>query len=190
MASINATTSSGIVATADNTGLLQLQSAGTTVATISSTGLTMNSGNIIQASGAAPAFSVTNNANQTLLNNTEYKVLFQVEEFDTNNNFASSTFTPTVAGYYQINAQVKIENNSNAGTVLCNVKKNGNYYKEAQNTVRSGSNTSVGVGSVIYFNGSSDYVEVYVLQATGATATLIANGTLATWFNGCFLRST
>ena len=38
MASINATTSSGIVATADNTGQLQLQSAGTTKFTIDSTG--------------------------------------------------------------------------------------------------------------------------------------------------------
>ena len=36
---INATTSSGIVATADNTGSLALQSAGTTIATISSTGV-------------------------------------------------------------------------------------------------------------------------------------------------------
>jgi hypothetical protein len=40
MASINATTSSGIVATADNTGQLQLQSAGTTVATVTSAGIT------------------------------------------------------------------------------------------------------------------------------------------------------
>lgn len=39
MASINATTSSGIVATADNTGQLQLQSAGTTIANVTSTGL-------------------------------------------------------------------------------------------------------------------------------------------------------
>jgi hypothetical protein len=184
MASINATTSSGIVATADNTGQLQLQSAGTTVMTITSTGVTTQVG--------APAFSARNNATQSLANNTTYKVAFQVEEFDTNNNFDSTTnyrFTPTISGYYQINAQVKIENNSNAGTVLCTIYKNGTDYKEAQNTVRSGSNTSVGVGSVIYFNGSTDYVEVYVLQSTGATATLITNGTLATWFNGCFLRS-
>jgi hypothetical protein len=39
MASINATTSSGIIATADNTGTLQLQSAGTTIANVTSTGL-------------------------------------------------------------------------------------------------------------------------------------------------------
>ena len=79
MASINATTSSGIVATADNTGQLQLQSAGTTVMTITSTGVTTQVG--------APAFSARNNATQSLANNTTYKVAFQVEEFDTNNNF-------------------------------------------------------------------------------------------------------
>jgi len=189
MASINATTSSGIVATADNTGQLQLQSAGTTIATISSTGLTMNSGNIIQASNAAPAFSAHNNATQSLLNNNEFKVLFQVEEFDTNNNFASSRFTPTVAGYYQINAQIKIENNSNNGTVLCMIWKNGTYYKENQATVRAGSNTGSGCSSIVYLNGTSDFVEVYVLQSTGATATLVTNTSLAVYFNGCFLRS-
>ena len=56
MASINATTSSGIVATADNTGQLQLQSAGTTVMTITSTGETVTgtgsfSGNLSFNSG-------------------------------------------------------------------------------------------------------------------------------------------
>ena len=43
MASINATTSSGIVATADNTGTLQLQSAGTTSATFNSFGIGLGS---------------------------------------------------------------------------------------------------------------------------------------------------
>ncbi len=38
---INSTTSSGVVITSDNTGQLQLQSAGTTVATITSTGMTV-----------------------------------------------------------------------------------------------------------------------------------------------------
>jgi hypothetical protein len=146
-------------------------------------------GQITVAATANPAFSAYNNANQTLNNNTTYKVLFQVEEFDTNSNFASSRFTPTVAGYYQINAQVLIENNSNAGTLLCNVFKNGADYKSTQSTVRSGSNTTALCCSVIYFNGSTDYVEVYALQNTGATATLITNTTLSTWFNGAFVRS-
>jgi hypothetical protein len=186
MASINASTSGagGLISTADNTGTLQLQSGGTTIATISSTGITTQVG--------APAFSARNSTNQTLTNNTSTKVALQTEEFDTNNNFDSTTnyrFTPTVAGYYQINGQVKIENNSNAGTLLCTIFKNGLDYKDTQSTVRSGSNTSAGCGSVIYFNGSTDYVELYVNQVTTATATLISNGTLATWFNGAFVRS-
>lgn len=153
---------------------------------------TITGATITVASTANPAFSARNNANQSFANNTTYKVAFQVEEFDTNNNFDSTTnyrFTPTVAGYYQINAQVKIENNSAAGTMLCTIYKNGAEYKEAQNTIRSGSNTSAGVGTVIYFNGSTDYVEVYALQSTGATANLLTNGSLATWFNGAFVRS-
>jgi hypothetical protein len=174
---------------------LTLPTTSGTVLTSAST--TMPAGSVNQAAigtnvaGTGPAFSVRNNANQTLNNNTYYKVAFQVEEFDTNNNFDNTTnyrFTPTVAGYYQINAQAKVENNSNAGTLLCTIYKNGTDYKEAQNTIRAGSNTSAGSSAVVYFNGSTDYVEVYVLQSTGATATLISNGTLATWFNGAMVR--
>lgn len=172
----------------DNTG---------TILTSAST-ITPSAGTVTQSSlatgvaGTGPAFSARNNANQTLNNNTYYKVAFQVEEFDTNSNFDNATnyrFTPTIAGYYQINAQVKIENNGNAGTLLCTIYKNGTDYKEAQNTIRAGSNTSAGSSAVVYFNGSTDYVEVYVLQSTGATATLISNGVLATWFNGAMVRS-
>lgn len=165
--------------------------AGTTTLTLPTT-----SGTVLTTAstfaGTGPAFSARNNATQSLANNTTYKVAFQVEEFDTNGNFDSTTnyrFTPTVAGYYQINAQVKIENNGNAGTMLCTIYKNGTDYKEAQNTIRAGSNTSAGNSTVVYFNGSTDYVEVYVLQSTGATATLITNGTLATWFNGAMVRA-
>ena len=205
MASINASTSGagGVITTADATGNLSLQSGGTTVVALTSAGAavtgTLSASGVITATGglvvgaaAAPAFSARNNATQSLTNNTSTKVALQVEEFDTNNNFDSTTnyrFTPTVAGYYQINGQVKIENNSNAGTVLCTIFKNGSDYKDTQTTVRSGSNTSAGCGSVIYFNGSTDYVELYVNQVTTATATLITNGTLATFFNGAFVRS-
>lgn len=190
---INATTTNGVVIQPDNSGSLVLQTnSGTTALTIDT------SQNVAFAKGftvgvtAAPAFSARNSTNQTLTNNTSTKVALQTEEFDTNSNFDNATnyrFTPTVAGYYQINAQVKVENNSNAGTLVCTIFKNGSDYKEAQNTIRSGSNTSAGSSAVIYFNGSTDYVEVFVLQSTGATATLISNGTLATWFNGVFVRS-
>jgi hypothetical protein len=60
MASINATTSSGIVATADNTGQLQLQSAGTTSATFNTFGIGL--GTATPSSGIGITFPATQSA--------------------------------------------------------------------------------------------------------------------------------
>jgi len=120
MASINATTSSGIVATADNTGSLALQSAGTTIATISSTGLTMNSGNIVQASGAAPTFRAYLGSNQSISAVTGTKLNFDTEMWDTNSNYDTTNkrFTPSVAGYYQVNIGFFGGNSTDAVNVI------------------------------------------------------------------------
>ena len=166
---INATTSSGIVATADNTGSLALQSAGTTIATISSTGLTMNSGNIVQASGAAPAFSAYwGGADQTISSSTWTKVTLSSELFDTNNNFDSTTnyrFTPTVAGYYQINAAIRIIGNAASNKIL-GIYKNGSVLYSMDTyppsgVTYTGSYLPVSISTTIYLNGSTDYIELY-----------------------------
>lgn len=44
----------------------------------------------------APAFSAYANASTSLTTSAQTKVNFQVEDFNTNSNFASSRFTPTV----------------------------------------------------------------------------------------------
>ena len=194
MASINASTSGagGVITTADNTGTLQLQSGGTTIATVSSTGLALNAGNITLPSGAAPAFSAYNNANQTLNNNTSYKVLFQVEEFDTNSNFANSRFTPTVEGYYQLNAEVRLDGVSGTGEMMIVIWKNGSGYKRGTNqqgTQIAANFWAMQVSSVVYANGTSDYFEIYVQQGLGSSVTVTAvNAAAITWFNGCMLR--
>jgi len=169
MASINATTSSGIVATADNTGQLQLQSAGNTIATISSTGLTMNSGNIIQASGAAPAFAAYwGGADQSISSSTWTKVTLSSELFDTANAFDSTTnyrFTPQVAGYYQINTSIRVIGN-NANNKVLGIYKNGSIlytmdtYSPPTVTYISSYNP-ISMSVLIYLNGSSDYIELY-----------------------------
>jgi hypothetical protein len=180
MASLNATTSSGIVATADNTGLLQLQSAGTTVMTITSTGVTTQVG--------APAFSAYAGSAQNTTSNVYTKVLFPNEEFDTNSNFASSTFTPTVAGYYQLNTSVSV--NGAPTRFAIQLYKNGSAYKILTD-ITCGSGTTpnaISGAAVVYLNGSTDYVEIYGNQV-GATGFYSNSTTVFTWFNGCFLRS-
>ena len=52
---INADTSDGLKLTADTSGTLELQSAGTTIATVSSTGLAMASGKTLPATSLTTA---------------------------------------------------------------------------------------------------------------------------------------
>jgi hypothetical protein len=79
--SINASTSSGVVTTADNSGILNLQSNGTTVATINSSGFNLPSANTINA---ANTFGFKNR----LINGA-----FTV------NQYALGTVTPTSSQY-------------------------------------------------------------------------------------------
>ena len=165
---INASTSAGLVQTADLSGNLQLQWNGQ----------------------AAPAFSAYANASQSIpANGTATKVLLQTEEFDTNNNFASSTFTPTVAGYYQINGCVTLNSGTstrNFGVVLY---KNGSAFKQGTtNTIFASDYSGSNVSTVIYFNGSTDYVELYCFNnSTGAISTVVSGASFC-YLSGSLVR--
>ena len=147
--------------------------------------------------GTGPAFSAYANAYQTITQNVITKAVFQVEDFDTNNNFASSTFTPTVAGYYQINANITFE-----GTVSRNynfqvyIYKNGalyNYNVVTQLFTGSTNNVTICTNSIISMNGSTDYVEIYVFSydytAGGNSSLRGSSGTRSTAFSGSLVRS-
>jgi len=131
--------------------------------------------------GTGPAFSAGANAATSLSGGAFTKVLFANEEFDTNDNFASSRFTPTVAGYYQINAAVSVATGAQLAT---SIYKNGAEFKRGSN-IRASSDGSVS-SSIIYCNGSTDYVEIYCFASstinTNNTATLV-------WFNGAMIRA-
>ena len=129
--------------------------------------------------GTGPAFSAYQSASQTFTGNAFTKVTLDVEEFDTNSNFASSRFTPTLAGYYQINGAAS----ANANLILASLFKNGVEYKRG---VQAGSNAQTGliVSTLVYLNGSTDYVELYAYASlTGGsqaqTQTIYLNGFLA-----------
>jgi hypothetical protein len=141
------------------------------------------------ASSLAPAFSAYNNATQSISNNTLTKINFQVEDFDTNNNFASSRFTPTIAGYYQINAGLNIAPAA-SGVAAVAIYKNGNEWQSGSQIPMNGTySVRPVVSTVIYFNGSTDYVEIYGLQISGGSLNVGTNVTIATWFTGSFIRS-
>jgi hypothetical protein len=134
--------------------------------------------------GTGPAFSAYAGSGTSLIGSTYTKILFDTEDFDTNNNFASSRFTPTVAGSYQINAAMQTSGSS-IGSIL--IYKNGLLLK---NGLYLGIALSSGVyvtASIAYLNGSTDYVEIYGYNGS-ATLNTVA-GSANTYFNGAMVRS-
>jgi len=139
----------------------------------------------VMVSGNMPAFLVGNNATQSISNTTFTKVLFQAETFDTNNNFASSTFTPTVAGYYQINGIANFQASTAVTRGIVSIYKNGSEY--ARGTDVPTTIYGAVVSTVVYCNGSTDYIELYALITAGAP--VISSGTVTTQMSGFLART-
>jgi hypothetical protein len=146
--------------------------------------------------GTGPTFSAYANANQTLTSNVATKVILQVEEWDTASAFDSTTnyrFTPTVAGYYQFNAMLRVT----AGAVMTDtwvaLYKNGSVYKRAQELGNGNvmTNGQIVLSEMCYLNGSTDYVELYALIASSTSPTLdgASGQPFAPRFSGFLARS-
>jgi len=136
-----------------------------------------------------PAFSVhKNGTNQTLSAvGSDVLVTFSTEEFDTNNAFASNRFTPTVAGKYQLSAAVQSTGGAASPiNFYIEIFKNGVLYKRAENTINTGFKAAANISVCVDANGTTDYFEVYVLQAAG-TALTLSGASTDTWFTGSYI---
>jgi hypothetical protein len=198
-ATVNASTSAGVVVTSDTSGSLALQTGGTTALTISSAQVVnfanapaLPSGSITQASlatgvaGTGPAFSAYSASTQTVSASTWTKVVLGTEEFDTNNNFASSTFTPTVAGYYQVSGCIQFNSTVSVSRGFVAIYKNGSAFKYLSDLASSVSRT--GGSCLIYMNGTTDYLELYGYM-TGAGTLYFDTSQLGTYFQASLVRS-
>lgn len=132
-----------------------------------------------------PAFSAYANAATSLTNGAFTKISFQVEDYDTNNNFASSRFTPTVAGYYQVSAATSIAAGTTAELSMA-VYKNGSGHRQGSDFITAGTQYSQTISTLVYCNGSTDYIEIYVYIAAASKST--GTGDNSVWFNGAMIR--
>ena len=174
-----------IVLNGDTSGSVTLSPpavAGTNTATLpAATGTVMVSGNM-------PAFSAYATSDLTVSSGTITKATLDVEEFDTNSNFASSRFTPTVAGYYQINAGITLVATGGMTNQNVYIYKNGSQYKLVYYRATP-SDLLATVSTVVYCNGTTDYIELYGRIAGSASIYFGSNGTSGTWMNGCLIRA-
>ena len=141
---------------------------------------------IVLPTAAAPAFSAFVSTNYSISSSTVTKLALNSELFDTNNNFDSTTnyrFTPTIAGYYQINAAFACVGGPSRAFVM--LYKNGSEYQRGTDTGTAPN--AVTVSSLIYFNGSSDYLELY--GWTNAGGSNVGGGSAFTTMSGCLVRS-
>jgi len=168
---------SSIVISGDTSGAITLAApsvAGTNTATLpAAAGTVMVSGNM-------PTFSYYQSSAQTLSTGVATKLTFTSSDWDTTGGmYSSSRFTPTVAGYYQINCGFQAA--SSVDNQLY-IYKNGSVFYQGQESTTAGSSLS----SLVYCNGSTDYIEIYAYVGTTGTC---ATGATKTWFNGCLMRS-
>ena len=137
-----------------------------------------------------PAFRAYPATAQTITSGSLQKVTFGSESYDTNNNFASSRFTPTVEGYYQLNSTVRLDGSNGTGECMIVIYKNGTEYARGWNsggTQFAANFWSMSVSDVIYANGTTDYFEIYIQQGSGADRTTTAFQNIS-YFSGCMVR--
>lgn len=147
-------------------------------------------GNVSGTSSATtgPAFYAFASGNTSVPNSTATKVTLAGERFDTASCFASSTFTPNVAGYYQLNGAVWL-GSTGAAYLVAEIRKNGSLGEGISGSIDNGTDTrSSVVGGLIYLNGTTDYVELFCTQVSGGTRTVTA-GQNATFFCGFLARA-
>ncbi len=175
--------------------------AGTTTLTLPSTSGTILTSATTQAgmppniASNGPAFSAERTTSQTFTTDTFTKVLCQNEMFDTNSNYDNATnyrFTPTVAGYYQLNGTVTVVSTStNNRQIIAFFKNNSQILRPVDLRISMGSAiTMMSANGLLYMNGSTDYVELFVYFSGSGTLSIAAQaaGELTT-FSGFLARA-
>jgi hypothetical protein len=142
------------------------------------------------AGSSGPAFYVNRaTTTQTTTQNVSTKVQFNAEQFDTDSCFDSTTnyrFTPNKSGYYQLNFGILVSGGS-GNSAEASFRKNDTTNFGTNYNTRSDGYCSLSSATVLYFNGSSDYVEVFLLSYGGSGTVEVGIGN--TSFSGVWIRS-
>lgn len=139
------------------------------------------------------SFSAYAGTTQILATNTTTKININTEVFDTASAYDATTnyrFQPTVEGYYQLNAQVFCTSSATItrGRVL--------FFRNATSAVshtgddigNNGLILGVSGSTIMYLNGSTDYVEIYANMVSAGTINTTISGENNNRFSGSLIR--
>jgi hypothetical protein len=142
----------------------------------------------------APTFRVYMSAAQSISHATSTKAQFNTIVWDTTSDFDTTNyrFQPSVAGYYHLCG--KAGGQASSGTirrVLCGLFQNGSEIRLGSDMFcDAGGNitaTSGTLSTVVYLNGSTDYVEFYVYMTGGSPS--LEEASAHTYFEGYLARA-
>ena len=137
-----------------------------------------------------PKFSAYRTANINFTHNTQSKVPLDTETFDIGGYFDSATnyrFQPKTAGYYQISASVSASLTGVPSGFYCSIYKNGSMYAVGSRHSPVTGNNASSVSSLVYLNGDTDYVELYVFAFDNLATPQITGGSEKTFLTGCLV---
>jgi hypothetical protein len=121
---------------------------------------------------------------QAITVNVYSKVIFDTATLNpgTGYNTANGRFTPDVAGWYEVDAAISLEGSTTTDNVQAAVYKNGAAARRLAvfNTVTTTNMNTMEIGGsgLVYLNGTTDYVEIFVYRGQGSgTAAVSGNST-------------
>ena len=184
----------GVSATDTNNFLLDTDLAGALRVRRKSDGsggtvLTIDANGVVAMPSSVVAASAYQSTGQSIPNVTWTKVSLAAEDFDTLGYFDSTTnyrFQPLIGGFYQVSGSLLF--GTSCAVIICAIFKNGTEFKRG---VQSGTTGSSGwgsaVSSLVYLNGSSDYLELYGYHSLGS-ANVTSGGTTGTYFSAILIQ--
>lgn len=131
-----------------------------------------------------------NTGTQTINTGSDTKITFNTEDFDTGSNFASSTFTAPVTGFYWFNASAGYNAVGSGTRLSLQIYKNGSpALKGDDRNTNAATGTAVVMGMLSLT--ASDTIELYGTPV-GANTVINANDTNAnaTKFQGFLMSAT
>jgi len=137
-----------------------------------------------------PTFSARNSSNQSISSATFTKVTLDTKDFDPNTNFASSTFTPTIAGYYQINCTIRFNGVAITGAIIAIYKNGSAFTRVAETNSSIGTDFTLSGSAIVYCNGSTDYIEMYGIITGTSPDFNYANASACCRMSGSYVRGT
>jgi len=130
-----------------------------------------------------PAFHAVKSGAQSVNNTTSTLVTFETEQLDSDGTFASSRFTPGIAGRYFIYGAVVVDQLADGKANYAQIKKNGSLLLTSQiNTGGTSSVTSYVAGHVQL--GDSDYVELFSQHNHGSAQNVSSGTNPGSFFGG------